>query len=252
MAMKIPVLFTFDLDGESSFTRKREDYVQITRGLYGVKTGLKRVLNILSKYGIKSTFFVAAYVAEKHFDEVKEIANSGHEIALHGYLHEDFSQLMPSDANKVLEKSIAILSKIQNPIEGFRAPYWRIHKWLLKLLVEKKIVYDSSLMDSDEAYIVDIEGKPLVEIPISYQLDDWVLFEDHQYPPDLVLRTWIYDLEWSLEENVSFVLTMHPQVIGRRSRSRVLEQLLKLAKKMEKAAIITCREYAEQLLKIRK
>jgi len=249
--MKTPILFTFDLDGESSFVRRKEDYVQITRGLYGVRAGLKRILTILYKYNIKSTFFVAAYVAEKHFSKVKEIADRGHEIALHGYLHEDFSQLTPEEADKVLEKSIHILSKIQKSIEGFRAPYWRIHKWLLRLLIDKNIIYDSSLMDSDEAYIIEIDGKTLVEIPVSYQLDDWVLFEDHQYPPDLVLRTWIYDLEWSLEENIPFILTMHPQVIGRKSRSRVLDQLLRLAKKMEKAEIITCREYVKTLLKLR-
>ena len=242
------MLLTFDLDGEAPYILKKRDYVQVTRGLYGVKTGLYKILQVLDKRRIPATFFISAYVAEMHEKDVYEIARRGHEVASHGYLHEDFSQLSASEAEEVLTKSKNILSKFGSVI-GFRAPYWRLEKWLLELLALKGFIYDSSLMDSDFAYTLELGGRKLVEIPVSYHLDDWVLFEEKQFPPDIVLRSWTYELEWCIENETLFVLTAHPQVIGRGSRIRVLDGLLRLAEKLEKVEVTTCRKLAEKLLK---
>ncbi|MCK5141790.1 MAG: polysaccharide deacetylase family protein, partial [Candidatus Heimdallarchaeota archaeon] len=63
---EIYVCLTFDFDAESAQIRQEEDPVRISKGQFAVQRGLGRVLALLAKYEIKSTFFVCGWVAEKY------------------------------------------------------------------------------------------------------------------------------------------------------------------------------------------
>lgn len=174
----------------------------------------------------------------------------GHEIAFHGYIHEDYSRLSKEEALLYLDKGLSNFKELGISPKGFRAPYWRLHEWLLELLVDKKIEWDSSLMDNDTAYIMSFGKNILVELPVSYVLDDWVLFEEHYLSYDSILKTWIYEYESILEENGTFVLTLHPSVIGRKARIKILEKLLIRVVRDNKSWIATGYEISKWVRKV--
>jgi peptidoglycan/xylan/chitin deacetylase (PgdA/CDA1 family) len=94
------VCLTFDFDAESIWLRKdRQSPSVLSRGTYGAKVGVPRILDLLGRYDIKATFFTPGWVAEQHPHEVKAIHSAGHEVAHHGYLH----QVKPYDMSPAEE-----------------------------------------------------------------------------------------------------------------------------------------------------
>jgi polysaccharide deacetylase family protein (PEP-CTERM system associated) len=109
----------------------------------------RKILEILGQAKTKATFFVLGSVAERHSELVKEINNSGHEIATHGYTHKRVYTMNPDSFREDLRKSVAILNGITGgKAKGFRAPEWSIREdslWALDILLEEGFVYDSSM-----------------------------------------------------------------------------------------------------------
>ena len=131
--MKLPsgrnfILFiSFDFDAESAEILQGKDPIAISRGRFGPKVGIWKVLNVLDQYGLKTTFFTPGWVVEKYPDVVKSIAEKGHEIALHGYLHERLDELKRQDEEKVFDMSErAFVDILSYKPYGFRAPYWEM------------------------------------------------------------------------------------------------------------------------------
>jgi polysaccharide deacetylase family protein (PEP-CTERM system associated) len=114
-----------------------------------VNENTRRILHILHRAGIRATFFILGFVAERHPGLVKEISRAGHEIATHGYAHRRVYTMTPDSFRQDLKKSMDILSGITgNDVKGFRAPEWSIRDdsmWALDILQEQGIVYDSSM-----------------------------------------------------------------------------------------------------------
>lgn len=106
--------------------------------------GTKRILRLLERTNIKSTFFVTAKFAEKFLKLIKKISQN-HEIALHGYSHsDDYNKMDEKDSEIMLRKAKKIIEKIiRKDVFGFRAPRLRIKTF--SLLNNLKIKYDSSL-----------------------------------------------------------------------------------------------------------
>ena len=100
------VFLTFDVDGEAPYLYRGEDYVQYTRGRFGIKKGLPKVLHLLDKYGVKATFNVCGYIAETYPETVREIAAKQHDVAVHGFLHEDFTKLSREEASTTLDRAM--------------------------------------------------------------------------------------------------------------------------------------------------
>lgn len=225
------IFLSFDFDADSAeqyyFPEKP---VKISRARFSVKVGLKRVLRLLRKYNIKTTFFTPGWVAEQYPDLVRLIVNDGHELALHGYRHEKLDETSYEEEYNIHRKSINCLKRFQKNIYGFRRPYWEITKNTFAILSKFGIIYDSSLMDSDEPYVFDVNGKKIIELPVYDLFDDWILLEiEHRHPKD-VLNIWVYELDATLEEGINyFCLILHPACIGRAGRIRMLDEFIKYA-----------------------
>jgi polysaccharide deacetylase family protein (PEP-CTERM system associated) len=108
-----------------------------------------KILEILSKKGIKATFFVLGFVAEQHPDLVKAIVKEGHEIGIHGYGHKRVYKTTPDEFRRDLKRAIDVVSAITHqPIKGYRAPEWSIRDdslWALDILIQEGFLYDSSM-----------------------------------------------------------------------------------------------------------
>lgn len=114
-----------------------------------VERNVEKILSILSVQGVRATFFVLGWVAQKHPELVRTIANDGHEIASHGFGHELITSQTPGLFREDVRNSKDILENIiGGPVHGYRAPSFTITpetKWALPILVEEGYVYDSSI-----------------------------------------------------------------------------------------------------------
>ncbi len=109
-----------------------------------------KLLDILEEHDQKATFFTLGNVAEKHPDLIKKIADSGHEIASHGYNHHSIFNLSPKQVREDVGSSVKILEDISGKkVIGFRAPDFSIREylfeWYCEALAENGLKYDSSL-----------------------------------------------------------------------------------------------------------
>lgn len=114
-----------------------------------VEKTTEKILQILSERGVKATFFVVGWVAERHPQLVREIVADGHEIGCHSYLHRRIYTLDQEEFREDTRKAKSILEDIGGrPVFGYRAPTYSITKnslWALDILQELGFLYDSSV-----------------------------------------------------------------------------------------------------------
>jgi peptidoglycan/xylan/chitin deacetylase (PgdA/CDA1 family) len=220
---KCAVVLSFDFDAESDEMRTApEKIVPLTKGKYGATVGLDRIFRILEDMSLPATFFVPGWAAESYPERVKEMDKRGFEVAGHGYLHEKVSELGAQGEKRVVKKSIEGIRKVigRQPV-GYRAPWFDLSRRSLTLLSEVGYEYDSSLMNQDLPCFVKQLGsraKPLVELPVEWCLDDYPAFEMFRKSPREVREIWQAEFDALHSENSLFVLTMHPECVGRASR----------------------------------
>jgi peptidoglycan/xylan/chitin deacetylase (PgdA/CDA1 family) len=250
---RLNILLTFDVDADSSvrgpYSGRPDEPVARSKGQFGPKVGLPRLLNLLDKYSIKSTFFVPGWTAETYLENVKEIARRGHELGVHGYKHENLAQLnSQKDEVEIFRRSIDRLQALvgQRPL-GFRAPDWEFSPYTMENLAKFNFKYDSSLMDNEEPYVIKSSG--IVELPVAWLWDDWGAFEVHRRSPNQVLDSWTQEFNALYAAKMPyFNLTMHPQTIGRTSRIAMLQTLIEGMKKRKGVRFLRCIDLVREVI----
>jgi len=232
--------FTFDVDAESAILwnapQNADRMSVISHQAYGPLVGVPRLLGLLERHRIRSTFFVPGYTAERYPRTVEAIVAAGHEIAHHGYRHEQPTGLDLAQEIEALDRGLDALRRTAGVTPaGYRAPMWDLSWRTPALLAERGFLYDSSLMDADEPYELRVSPtRSLVEIPIQWSLDDW---EQFCYLPDIagsgLIETpakarelWQAEFDALHETGGCWVLTNHPFLTGRPSRARELGRLM--------------------------
>ena len=234
---RVAVGLSFDPDHETIPLRDGETRPgKLSQGEYGSRVGARRILDLLDRRGIRATFFMPAVSALLHPDEARGYVAAGHEIGLHGWIHERNMLLQPADERELALRSAETLERIagQRPV-GLRTPSWDFSDSTLSIVREMGLLYDSSLMADDEPYEVLADGEPtgLVEIPVEWIRDDAPYFSMDRYtalrpytPPRGVLTIWRDEFDRAYADGGLFQLTMHPHIIGHRSRMAILEELV--------------------------
>jgi peptidoglycan/xylan/chitin deacetylase (PgdA/CDA1 family) len=234
---RVAVALSFDSDHETIPLRDAETQPgKLSQGEYGSRVGAPRILSMLQRRGIRASFFMPAVSALLHPDEARSYVDVGHEIGIHGWIHERNMQLRPEDERALALRSADTLERVsgQRPV-GIRTPSWDFSDATLSIIREMGLLYDSSLMADDEPYEVLADGQPtgLVEIPVEWIRDDAPYFSMDRYtavrphtPPRGALTIWRDEFDHAYRDGGLFQLTMHPHIIGHRSRIAVLEELL--------------------------
>ena len=235
------VAFSFDSDHETSELRDGGKSIgRMAWGEYGARVGVPRILALLKKYGVPATFYVPAVVALLHPDEQRRIVAEGHEIGIHGWIHELNSVLTYEVERELMFRSADTLEQITGvrPV-GLRTPSWDFSPSTLKIEQELGLLYDSSLMADEDCYEILLDGAPsgVIELPVEWVRDDAVYFMMHRFqnlrpytPPSDVFDVFRREFEAAHEEGGIFQLTCHPHMIGYRSRLWIIEELIRLAK----------------------
>jgi len=228
----VAVSLSFDIDNEY-LTRPVLLPVPLSQGEYGAVQALPRILALLDSQRIPASFYAPASSLINHPEMVTAIQASGrHEIALHGWIHENLAALDDAaEEERLLKQSIDYLTKVtgKRPV-GIRAPSWALSRHSLGQFVKAGLLYDSSMMGADDPYEVVIDGKDsgLIELPIEWILDDAPYFgQTGALPsPEMIFKVYRDEFDVAYREKSLFVLTMHPHVVGHRSRMVELEKLV--------------------------
>ena len=152
---RIAVSLTFDFDAESAWLGafKVDTPSALSRGAYGAFEGVPRVLRLLDKYSLPSTFFIPGYTAEIHPAETRDIAAAGHEIGHHGYIHEPPHLLNLDEERVMIERGLEELDKaVGVRPKGYRSPSRELSKNTYALLAEYGFEYDASQLARDRPY----------------------------------------------------------------------------------------------------
>ena len=234
---RVAVALSFDSDHETNELRDGGKSVgRLSWGQYGNRKGVPRILDVLSRHEISATFFVPAVTALLHPDEQRRVIDLGHEIAIHGWIHE-LNSILPYETEKdLMFRSAETLEKITGvrPV-GLRTPSWDFSPNTLQIERELELLYDSSLFADDDPYELVEHGEPtgIVELPVEWIRDDAVYFNMARFdglrpytPPTAVFDIFKREFDGAKEESGLFVLTMHPHVIGYRSRIWILDNLI--------------------------
>ena len=253
---RLTVALTFDHDAISSEVDRGDGPTLRSRGEFGPRVGAPRILDLLEREAIPSTWFVPGHTLVTFPDSVVAVVAAGHEIGCHGWAHEDLASLGPELERDVMERSVEAVTRLSGEApRGFRAPYWSLSEGTLDLAASLGLRYDSSLMADDyRLYRVtsgDVHdartgsrfGPPgrLVEVPVSWALDDWPHFEPGakgvgpMSAPSKVEEIWTAELDyaWEREPGGVLTITMHPEAIGRGHRILMLERFIARARSLE-------------------
>ena len=246
------VCLTFDFDTQSGFiARGMTTPTPLSRGEFGAMAS-QRILDLLSSRGIKATWFIPGFTIETWPRECHDVVARGHEVAHHSWAHiPPATQTAEKEEADLVRANEAIARLAGRKARGYRSPSWDLSEYTVNLLLRHGFQYDSSLMGADylpyRARRGDIAtlGEPfqfgeetaLIEMPISWSLDDFLHFEFVRtattilpglQPARLVMQNWLDEflyMKKSVEWGV-LTYTMHPYVIGRGHRMLALEDLV--------------------------
>jgi peptidoglycan/xylan/chitin deacetylase (PgdA/CDA1 family) len=223
----------------------------LSRGEFGPTIAAPRMLELFERYSVPTTWFIPGHTAESWPEITRSIADRGHEIGNHGYLHEAFDQLSLDQVAGVVRKASDALERLtgQRP-RGMRVPAGDFDGSLLEFLVGEGFSYDSSLLGGDFApYWCRGEDElpedgpvrfgptlDLVELPIGFITNDFNHFEfNYANPalvghdaPSVVEEIWCSQFDYMYDHcpGGSLILTLHPQTIGHGLRIAMLERFL--------------------------
>ena len=231
------VALSFDSDHETLTLRAGEASPgRLSQGEYGARVGVPRILRLLDRYAVPATFFVPAVTAMLYPDEQRAVAGAGHEIGIHSWIHERNAELPPEDERDLQMRAADKLEEIvgSRPV-GIRTPSWDFSAHTLAITREMGLTYDSSMMADDDPYELLEDGEPtsVVELPVEWIRDDYPYWAMDRFgglrphtSPSGVLEVFRREFDGAYAEGGLFLLTMHPHIIGHRSRIQVLEELI--------------------------
>jgi hypothetical protein len=154
---RLRICLSVDFDAISGYLGTGHDpnntLSDYSAGIFSANVGVGRLLRLFKKYSIsdKLTWFIPGHSIETFPTQAKQIAESGAELALHGYSHEGAYAMTVQQEQDVLRKCIDIVTQLGNgrrPV-GYRAPLYQIRETTVKLLQEHDFLYDTSMNAHD-------------------------------------------------------------------------------------------------------
>ena len=253
--MRCAAAFTFDLDAEEVWLAEdpanADRPAALSQGTYGPKVAVPLILELLREHGVTATFFVPGRVAERHRGRVEEIVAAGHELAHHGYTHRPPASLTRDEEEQELVRGLGVLRSFDTEVVGYRAPAWDLGphtldlveglgsrtartSWTTSAPTGTRAARSSSSPSSGRSTTPPTSGstpgswsKTIASGARSARLGGRV--------------------PWHPPAGGAFVLTLHPQVIGRPYRLEMLDAFLGWVREHPDVWIVPCRDIAARV-----
>jgi peptidoglycan-N-acetylglucosamine deacetylase len=283
MAKEILVAYGVDVDAVAGWLGSyggEDSPDDISRGMFSGEVGSPRLLRLFEREDITTTWFVPGHSIETFPEQMKAVADAGHEIGLHGYSHENPIAMTEQQERDVLERCLELMeSTLGRRPTGYVAPWWEFSHITNELLLEAGVKYDHSLMHNDfEPYYVRVGDswtpidysksaaewmKPLergsetdlIEIPANWYLDDlppmmFIKKAPNSFgfvSPRHIEELWRDQFDWVYREMdyAVFTMTIHPDVSGRPQVLLMHERLIEHIKGHEGVRFVTFDEIAD-------
>ena len=185
---------------------------------------------------MKQTFFFPGYCMDTYPQLVEAVLEGGHEVGLHGYLHEVMNDQDAATELEILERGLEAAAKLMDsPPIGWRAPLYAISDRSPELLLDHGFVYDASLMGDDQPYLLRTPKGDLVELPSETANDDWTHYAhvpDLEYmmqirAPEVAEEVYRAEFEAAYRHGGLWISVWHPSISARLSRLEVLARMLR-------------------------
>ncbi len=234
---------SFDSDHETSDLRDGGGSVaRLSWGQYGARVGVPRIAALLAKHDVRATFFVPAVTALIHPDEQRALVAAGHEIGLHGWIHEMNTSVPPEDERDLIFRAADTLEAItgqRGPWACARHPGISAPSPSPSSANLVSPTTSPALMADEDCYELLDNGEPtgIVELPVEWIRDDAPYLAMNRgswqrpyMPPAGVFDIWRRELDAAFDDGGIFQLTCHPHIIGYRSRVWILDELIRHAR----------------------
>lgn len=251
------VVLTFDYDAETLWVARdasnwRKPSI-LTQGTYGPKIGVPRILELFKELEVPGTFFTPGWTVENHPRSVEAILEGGHEVGHHGYMHH---WIDPDNLAGEVEELDLGLEAHEKTLglrpRGYRPPAATSSDNTVRLLTDRDFLHCSIMMDDINPYrhVLADGRKGPVEIPVQWNLDDSALcLYSIQMPRTIYTAAQILDL-WKEEFEAIYEwgglvdMLLHPQLIGRPARFKMLGTFIEYMQGFTGVWFATCEQVA--------
>src|ERR671932_1532819 len=122
----------------------------ISRGLFAGEVGSPRLLKLFERHDMTVTWFIPGHSIETFPEQMKAVADAGHEIGVHGYSHENPIAMTREQETEILDYCTDLIERRsgKKPV-GYVAPWWEFSAVTNEILLERGFLYDHSLMHDD-------------------------------------------------------------------------------------------------------
>lgn len=238
----------------------------MARGEFGSEVGVPRLLDLYDRYGIKSTFFTPGHTIDTWPDVAREVQSRGHEMAHHGYYHENPTRIEAATEERLIQLALDTFQNVlgMRPV-GYRSPYWDYSESTLSLVEKFGFSYDSSLMARDlvpyrprrwqvnwESASKKGKASRVLEIPTNWYLDDFPPLayvggiQPGQQDTETAFRRWkdIFDYAYDHVDGACYAHAVHPQIIGQAHHIMMYERLIEHIASKDGTWFASCEEIA--------
>ena len=254
------VAITFDCDSDSfvhvSLPDRAHRLVCTTSWARYDDVAIPRLVEIFRRFDLHQTFFFPAWCMERYPNLVETVAGGGHEVGLHGYLHELANTLSQEKEKELLYRGIDVTKRvIGHAPTGWRAPLYSFSENTADLIAEAGFLYDSSLMGDDIPYMLRSASGEVVELPLQDASDDWPQYADNWdfdfhapiRPPEKGIETFRAEFDAAWEHRGMWISVWHPFVSGRLSRSIQVANLIEYMQRKGGVWFATLHEMAAHI-----
>ena len=254
----------------------------LSRGISAGNEGIPRMLQLLEDEDAVASWFVPGHSIETFEEEVQAVADAGHEIGVHGYSHENPTDLSREQEDEIIEVSIDLIKELtgEKPV-GHRASWWEFSPNTPDLVEKHDFLYDSSLMErefepgymrkGDDWEPIQYDQEPetwmtpyeygeetdVVEIPISWYRDDippMLFIKQPSYNAGYVSPKMMYeeyykaqfDYLYNRRGSGVYTFTIHPDIHGLPHMIDLFEDFIQYVKRHENAEFVTLEEVAHK------
>ena len=233
------VAITFDVDSDSfihvSLPDRAHRLACTTSWARYDDVAIPRLVEIFRRFDMHQTFFFPGWCMERYPHLVEVVLSGGHEVGLHGYLHELANTLSFEREAELLDRGLEITQRVtgRRPT-GWRAPLYAFSENSADLIAKAGFLYDSSLMGDDIPYVLTTGSGNVVELPLQDASDDWPQYAENWdlgyhapiRPPERGIETFRAEFDAAWEHGGMWISVWHPFVSGRLSRAIQIVKLI--------------------------